>query len=195
MNEYFERLKSIRVFEKEILEVKISVGDSGDIIIPVNHFLDTESNFDIHLSTANNPNRNKQIAESMSELFINLLGRDLRKYHSDLLRFLNTTDKRDYLNDYDILEERVNEIRDKLNTSDLNATQKFWEAVLTAKNISSREDIFNDKNVEIKNLSELLDADEKKIKNFQNKFNFQQTSNSGNISLLSATSQFTFIDT
>lgn len=185
MNEYFERLKSIRVFEKEILEVKISVGDSGEMIIPVNHFVDTDSDFDIHLSTANNPNRNKQIAESMSELFINLLGRDLRKYHSDLLRFLNTADKRDYLKDYDILEERVNEIRDKLNTSDLTATQKFWEAVLSAKEISSREDVFIDEVVKIKNLSELLDADEKQIQKFQNKFNFQQTSNSGNINLLS----------
>lgn len=185
MTEYFERLKSIRVFEKEILEVKISVGDSGEMIIPVNHFVDTDSDFDIHFSTANNSNRNKQIAESMSELFINLLGRDLRKYHSDLLRFLNTADKRDYLKDYDILEERVNEIRDKLNTSDLTATQKFWEAVLSAKEISSREDIFIDKDVEIKNISELLESDEIHVQKFQSEFNFQQTSNSANISLLS----------
>ena len=94
MNDYFERIKAIRVFEKESIEVKISVGNSDELIIPVNHFVDSDFNFDIHLSRGNNPSRNKQIAESMSELFINLLGRDLRKYNSDLLRFLNTADKK-----------------------------------------------------------------------------------------------------
>ena len=74
--------------------------------------------------------------------FVNLLGRDLRLYNSDLFRFLNTADKKDYLKDYDILEERVNEIRDKLNTSDLTSTQKFWEAILTTKEIINRENIF-----------------------------------------------------
>ena len=185
MNEYFESIKAIRVFEKESIEVKISVGNSDEIIIPVSHFVDTDSNFDIHLSRVNNPSKNKQIAESMSELFINLLGRDLRKYHSDLLRFLNTTDKKEYLKDYDILEERVSEIRDKLNTSDLSSSQKFWEAILMAKKISNRENIFIYKEIEVSNLSELLDIDEKQVETIQDKFNFQQTSVSSNITLLS----------
>lgn len=184
MNDYFERIKSIWVFEKESIEVKISVGNSNDIIIPVNHFVDSDSNFDIHLSRENNPSRNKQIAESMSELFINLLGRDLRKYHSDLLRFLNTTDKKEYLKDYDILEERVNEIRDKLNTSDFTSNQKFWEAVLAAKDISSRENVFTYKEIDVCNLSEMLNIDKKLIEKIQDKFNFQQTSSASNIVLL-----------
>lgn len=180
MNDYFERIKAIRVFEKESIEVRISVGKSDELIIPVNHFVNTDSNFDIHLSRSNNPNRNKQIAESMSELFINILGRDLRKYNSDLLRFLNTADKKEYLKDYDILEERVIEIRDKLNTSDLTSNQKFWEAILAAKEIRIRENIFTDKEVEVGALSEILDIDKKQVQRVQDEFNFQQTSVSSN---------------
>jgi hypothetical protein len=184
MNDYFEKIKTIRVFEKDSIEVKISVGNSDELIIPVNHFVDTDSDFDIHLSRANNLNRNKQIAESVSELFINLLGRDLRKYNSDILRYLNTADKKEYLKDYDILEERVNEIRDKLNTFDLTSNQKFWEVILNTKKISSRENIFKDKEIEVSNLSVLLDLDKKQVQKIQDNFNFHQTNVSSNIALL-----------
>lgn len=184
MDEYFERLKSIRVFEKQTLEVKISVGNSGDIIIPVNHFVDSDNNFDIHVIISSISNKHQQIAESMSELFSNLLSRDLQKYRPDLLRFLNTTNKSEYLRDYDILEDRVNEIRDKLNTSDLTSTQRFWEAILTANEISSRENIFINKEVEIKRLSVLLKVNEMLIQDIQNEFNFQQISSPANINLL-----------
>jgi len=184
LNEHFETLKIIRVFEHEILEVKISVSDSEEMAIPVNHFVDSDNDYEFHFSRANNSTKNKQLAESMSELFINLLGRDLRLYNSDLLRFLNSADKKEYLRDYDILEERVNEIRDKLNTSDLSANQKFWEAILTAKEISNREDIFIEKEVDIITLAEIVGVEEKLIKKIQDKFNFHQTSFSGNLIML-----------
>ena len=184
LNEHFETLKTIRVFEHEILKVKISVGNSEEMAIPVNHFVDSENHYDFHFSITYNSNKNKQLAESMSELFINLLGRDLRLYNSDLLRFLNSTDKNEYLQDYDILEERVNEIRDKLNISDLTANQKFWEAILTAKNISNREHIFIEKELNISPIAEILGAEEKLIQKIHDKFSFHQTSISGNINLL-----------
>lgn len=183
MNEYFGRIKNIKVFEEDIIEVKISVDNSEELIIPVNHFVNND--LDIHLSIANNLNVNKLIAESISELFINLLGRDLRKYHSDLFRFLNTVDKMEYLKDYDISEERVNEIRDKLNVSDLNANQKFWEAILNVKKISTRENVFANKSITLSKISELLDINETQVQIFQDKFNFQQTSVPSNVNLLS----------
>ena len=184
LNQHFETLRAIRVFEYNVLEVKISVGDSDELIIPVNHFVDTENDYNFHFSKANNPNKNKQLAESMSELFINLLGRDLRGYNSDLLLFLNFTDKKDYLRNYDILEERVNEIRDKLNTSDLSDNQKFWEAILTAKEISNRENVFIDKEVNISSLAEIFGVEKKLIQKIQDKLNFHHTSISGNLNLL-----------
>lgn len=182
MNEYFSRIKNIKVFEKSIIEVKISVDNSEELIIPVNHFVDND--LDIHLSIVDNLNLNKQIAESISELFINLLGRDLRKYHTDLFRFLNTMDKKEYLKDYDISEIRVNEIRDKLSVSDLSTNQKFWEAILNVKKISNRENVFENKSISFSKISELLDINETQVQMFQDEFNFRQTSVSSNINLL-----------
>jgi hypothetical protein len=184
LNEYFDTLKAIRVFEKDILEVKVSVGNSNELVIPVNHFVDADNNYDFHFSRANNPNRNKQLSESISELFINLLGRDLRLFNSDLLLFLNSADKKEYLTNYDILEERVNEIRDKLSTADLTAAQTFWEAMLTAKEISNRENVFIDNEVNVSTLADLFGVEDKLIQKIQDKFNFHQTSIFGNLNLL-----------
>jgi hypothetical protein len=184
LNDYFETLKTIRVFEKEILQINISVGGSDEIVIEVNHFVDVDNDYEFHFSKANNPTKNKQLAESISELFVNLLGRDLRLYNSDLLRFLNTLDKKEYLRDYDILEERVNEIRDKLNTSDLTSNQKFWEAILTTKEINNRQNVFFDKEINLTRISELLGISEDTLQKIQDKFNFLKTSVSGNIDLL-----------
>lgn len=193
LNEYLEKLKSIRVYENEVLKVKISVGNSDELTIPVNHFVDVDKNFSFHFSTANNPNRNKQISESISELFINLLGRDLKQFNSDLYRFLNSTDKKGYLKDYDILEERINEIRDKLNSFDLTANQKFWEAILSAKVIENRDIVFIGKEVNINSLAETLEIENSLIQKIQNKLDFQQTNNPENISLLKELLSLLFI--
>ncbi|MDQ8013384.1 MAG: DUF3883 domain-containing protein [Flavobacterium nitrogenifigens] len=184
LNDYLDKLRSIRVYEKDDLKVKISIGDSQDIIIPVNHFIDADNDFSFYFSNANNPNKNKQFAESISELFINLLGRDLRQYNSDLFRFLNSNDKKQYLKDYDILEERINEIRDKLNSYDLTADQKFWESILAAKGISERDDIFSGKEINIEKLADLLGIEDAPISKIQDGFNFHQKSAPENIHLL-----------
>jgi len=184
LTDHFENLKNIRVYEKEKLEVKISVDNSDEMIIEANHFIDRNNNYDFHISMATNPNRNKQIAEAMSELFVNLLERDLRLYHSDLFRFLNTEEKKDYLRDYDILEERVTEIRDKLNTSDITSEQKFWEVILATKEINRRENIFIAAGIKLNQLAASLGVNDNLVQKIHDNFNFHQTSDSKNISLL-----------
>lgn len=193
LNEYLDKLKSIRVYENEVLKVKISVGNSDELIIPVNYFVDVDNNFSIHFSTANNPNKNKQISESISELFINLLGRDLKQFNSDLYRFLNTTDKKEYLNDYDILEVRINEIREKLNSFDLTANQNFWEAILSTKVIENRNGIFIGKEVDKDLLAKSLGVEDILIQKIEENFDFQQTNNFENISFLKELFSLIFI--
>lgn len=184
LNQHFEMLRTIQVFEHRVLEVEISVGDSEELRIPVNHFVDNDNDYNFHFSTTDSSTKNKQLAESISELFVNLLGRDLRGYNSDLLLFLNFTDKKEYLRNYDILEERIIEIRDKLNTSDLTTEQKFWDAILTAKEISNRENVFDGKEIDINSLAKLLGVEERLIQNMQDNFNFNQTSTIENLNLL-----------
>lgn len=183
ITKHFTEIKSIKVFEKKELKVKISVEDSPEIIIPVNHFVDADLN--IHLAIPDSiTNKNKQFAQCINELFIHLLERDLRNFNANLLNFLNAPNKKDYLNSYDIAEERVNEIRDKLNDTDFSPNQKFWSAILTAKGISSKRGIFIADKVDINNLSELLKTESEIIQEVEDQFDFLQTNSYANIPIL-----------
>ncbi len=183
ITKHFAKIKTIKIFGKKDVKVKISVGDSPEMIIPVTHFVDDDLN--IHLAVPNSTiNRNKQAAAFINELFINLLERDLRNFNANLLNFLNAPNKKDYLNSYDIAEERVNEIRDKLNDTDFSLNQKFWSAILTAKGISSKRGIFIADKVDINNLSELLKTESEIIQKVEDQFDFLQTNSYANIPIL-----------
>ena len=184
LTDYLELLKTIQVYESENLQVKISIDDSDEVVIEVNHFVNLDQDYNIHLSISNVQNRNRQLADSICELFNDLLGRDLRGYNSDLLRFLNSPDKREYLEDYDILNERVIEIRNQLQASELTKQQAFWDAVLNAKQISNRKDIFIGNEININGLSGALDIGAVLLQKIQNEFDFDQFNDPKNISLL-----------
>lgn len=183
ITKHFAVIKTIRVFEKKDLQIRISVGDSPEIIIPVNHFVDADLN--IHLAIPDSTtNKNKQLAASINELFIHLLERDLRNFNSNVLNFLNTADKKDYLRNYDIAEERINETRDKLNNNDFSPNQRFWSAILTAKEISATGEIFIGDKIDINNLSGLLKTESGIVQEVEGQFDFLQTSSGANISIL-----------
>jgi hypothetical protein len=183
LSDHFEALKSIQVLEKEDLKISVSLEKSNETVISVNHFIEPNSNYNIHLSKIF-LNKNKQIAEAISELFIILLERDLRKFNSDLFRFMNIIDKSEYLRDSDISDERVNEIREKLNSADLTPNQRFWNAVLSAKHIASRENIFTENSTNTTTLSQILGLENSIIPLFQNEFDFIKTSAVSNMPLL-----------
>ncbi len=187
IDEHFEKIAQIRVFICDILEVSIKINDDPQkLIIPVNHFIDMDSNLDIHLSELDPSRKNKQLAESLNELFVNILNRDLLRTKSDLYRFLNSSDKKEFLKDYEIFEERIEEIRNKLNTTILTPNQKFWEAFLNAKGLYDISDIFKEKQINIQSLSKSLNLEITLIDNIQSKFNFHNTSDQSNIILLSS---------
>jgi hypothetical protein len=181
---YFNQLRTIRVFEKKEVKVKISVGDSPAKIMTVAHFVDTDSALDLHVTHRDSIIKNKQIAESINELFIHLLERDLRNFSPTLLNYLNASNKEDYLKNYDIVEERINEIRDKLNISDYSSNQIFWIAILRAKGINNRKNLFIDDKMDVNNLSTVLHIKAETIRKIENHFDFSQTSNSFNIECL-----------
>ncbi|MDX6187804.1 DUF3883 domain-containing protein [Flavobacterium sp. Fl-318] len=183
ISKHFGKIKAVRVLEKENLEVEISVGNSPKMLIPVSHFID--SDFNIHLGPRHSSmNQNKQIAEAVNEFFINILDRDLRNFTANLLNFLNTNNKHDYLKSYDITEERINEIRDKLNDFIFTPNQKFWEAILSAKKIQTRENLFIENQINLKKLSAILEIELAIIQEIENKFVFTETSKSSNIRVL-----------
>jgi len=185
IDDHFEKITQIRVFVCSKLDVKISVDNSQELIIPINQFVDTDSNLDIHLSKPNDSSKNKQIAESLNELFINLLNRDMGAFSANILLYLNSQTKKEFLKIFDISEERVNEIRNGLSTSYHSPAQKFWDAVLNAKGIGNRQNIFTEKQINFQTLSELLEIEMIMLNKIQSNFDFHITSNQENITLLS----------
>lgn len=184
VTKHLDTIRLIRVFEKEILKVKISVGNSAESDISVSHFIDVDSNFDMHLQRLSNSfKENKQIADAMNELFISLLDRDLRSFNANLLNFLDSLNKVDYLNNYGVTTERIAEIRDKLNDFTMSPIQKFWEAVLIAKNIVNHEDVYKD-SLDFANLANLLEVDLVILQHFDAAFDYEKTSSGQNISIL-----------
>lgn len=183
ITKHFNKIKTIRIFEMKTLKVKISVGDSPEMIIPVNHFVDSDLN--LHLTIPDGTiNKNKQIAELINELFINLLERDLRNFNANLLNFLNVSNKKDYLKSYDIAEERINEITNKLNDSDFTPNQRFWQSILLTKGILRVGNIFIENKIEINTLSSVLQIQPKEIQKIEDNFDFIKTSCEANIFLL-----------
>lgn len=185
INDYIEKLKTIRVIEKEKLQLKVSI-DGSDEFISVPHFIDLNSNFDIHISTTETEGKNKQISNTLNELFINVLNRDLKKYNLDLLQYLSTPNKKEYLAIYDISENRISEIRAALTSSKFSPNQKFWESILNARGLSMEDLQIESSSVNVTNLSTLLGIEQDYLQMFNTYFDFNDFNNYKNIEVLSA---------
>jgi hypothetical protein len=185
VTKHFDTVKSIRVFEKEKVEVRIIVAESSEATMSPGHFVDVENDFDLHLLQTKAPfDSHKQMAESMNELFIHILDRDLRNFNAILLNFLNAQDKALYLTNYDITIERIQEINANLNNYTISPVQKFWKAILSANQIVDIEQSFLTDTIDYQSLAQLIEVDMNYITEFSKDFNYEKTSDSLNIDIL-----------
>lgn len=184
LDEYFEVIRNIRVFTCKNLKVRVFVSSSGSIEISVNHYVDTQSGFNIYMS--NDLNDNLGVSEAIYELFISLLGRDLHRFRPELTSFLNIKEKDEYLQDYDILHTRITEIKNSLEATELTQEQKFWEAILSAKTVSERHKVFMGKTVNLMELSKALGVDLDIIYSVDNNFDYANMQNKSNIDILTS---------
>lgn len=185
LGDFFDKLKTVRVYKQDQLELAISVADSDKMVIPVSHFIDTNDNNAVYISeNTDTSSKNVQLANAISELFMSILGREPRVFNSNLLSFLKATNKDEFLKDYDIQEVTVSEIRDKLNTTDYSAEQRFWETILITKKINCRENCFLLDTFLPTELAILLNLDVTLLIKIKEEFDFNLTSNVKNISLL-----------
>jgi hypothetical protein len=184
LNKEIEVFKNIQVIEKQQIRVRITISGAEMTEVEVNHFIDRTSNFDIHLSISLLQNRNRTIAETITDLFTNVLDRDIRKFNSNLLLFLNNSDKLGFLRDYEVTDERVQEIKNKLTATELSDVQKFWNGVLMAKGLPFQEQVFIDHGIDTALLADQLQITPGYIQKFTDQFNFQNQNNNLNINVL-----------
>lgn len=185
MSSYLEALKQVEVCKKEKIETEILIGELSGMIIESDYYVEkTKRSFILHIKS-NSLQQSKLIADCLTELFMNMLDRDLKRFNIDLWKFIKSNNKTAYLADYDISANRMNEIRQVLYASDFTQKQKFWQAVYLIKKIPDFEKIVENETVDIREIVLSTELDIEKVREINEKVNFDNISHPGNISLLS----------
>lgn len=185
MSSYLEALKLVEVCKKEKIETEILIGELPGLIIESDYYVEkTKMSFILHIKH-NSLQQSKLIADCLTELFMNMLDRDLKRFNIDLWKFVKSNNKTAYLADYDISANRMDEIRQVLYTSDFTQNQKFWQAVYTIKKIPNFQKIIQNETVDIREIVLSTKLDIETVMKINEKVNFDDISHTENISLLS----------
>ncbi len=185
MTSYLEALKLVEVCKKDKIETEILIGELPGMIIESDYYVEkTRRSFILHIKN-NSLQKSKFIADCLTELFMNMLDRDLKRFNIDLLKFIKSPNKAAYLADYDISDNRIDEIRQILYSSDFTQKQKFWQAVYAIKKIPDFHKIVENETVTIREIILSTGLDAEIVRKINEEVNFDNISHPRNISLLS----------
>ncbi|MGC9460340.1 sacsin N-terminal ATP-binding-like domain-containing protein, partial [Vibrio genomosp. F10] len=183
--EEFVRIKNTDITEVEQLLVGVTIGESGSINVHASNYVrDDQGNTAIYLLHSPAESKNKVFSSALNELFSKITKRNTHSFKPQLLSFLISTEKEQYLKDFDVEIHRVNEIKNELLSQEYSPEQLFWETILTIKQVSIRDDIYVDDYVVSQPLACLLDIPEVDINEFNDSFDFSHLNKSSHIERL-----------
>ncbi len=186
MSSYLEALKLVEVWKKEKVETEISVGELSGLIIESDYYIEkTRRNFILHIKN-DSLRQPKLIAACLTELFMSMLDRDLKRFNIDLWKFIKSKNKADYLADYDISVTRIEEIRQILYAPDFTQLQKFWQAVFITKKTPNFDRIIVNDTVDIKEIASLAGLELEAVRKINEEVNFDNINRYENVPLLSS---------
>lgn len=186
MSSYLEALKLVEVWKKEKVETEIFVGELSGLIIESDYYIEkTRRNFILHIKN-DSLRQPKLIAACLTELFMSMLDRDLKRFNIDLWKFIKSKNKADYLADYDISVTRIEEIRQILYAPDFTQLQKFWQAVFITKKTPNFDRIIVNDTVGIKEIASLAGLELEAVRKINEEVNFDNINRYENVPLLSS---------
>ena len=186
MSSYLEALKLVEVWKKEKVETEIFVGELSGLIIESDYYIEkTRRNFILHIKN-DSLRQPKLIAACLTELFMSMLDRDLKRFNIDLWKFIKSKNKADYLADYDISVTRIEEIRQILYAPDFTQLQKFWQAVFITKKTPNFDRIIVNDTVDIKEIASLAGLELEAVRKINEEVNFDNINRYENVPLLSS---------
>ena len=186
MSSYLEALKLVEVWKKEKVETEIFVGELSGLIIESDYYIEkTRRNFILHIKN-DSLRHPKLIAACLTELFMSMLDRDLKRFNIDLWKFIKSKNKADYLADYDISVTRIEEIRQILYAPDFTQLQKFWQAVFITKKTPNFDRIIVNDTVGIKEIASLAGLELEAVRKINEEVNFDNINRYENVPLLSS---------
>lgn len=183
--EEFIRIKNTAVTLVDELVIGVKIGDSEMITISApNYVKDDAGNIIIYLLHSPTESKNKVFSSALNEVFSKITKRSTHNFKPQLLSFLNSTQKEQYLKDFDVEMNRVIEIKNELQSQEYSLEQLFWETILTIKQVSIRDGIYVDNYVVVQPLANLLGITEDDINTFNNSFDFSHLNKPAHIEKL-----------
>ncbi|HCE4530484.1 TPA: DUF3883 domain-containing protein [Vibrio parahaemolyticus] len=183
--EEFVRIKNTTITEVEQLLIGVKIGESESINVHASNYVkDDRGSTVIYLLHFPAESKNKLFSSALNEMFSKVTKRNTHTFKPQLLSFLISTEKEQYLKDFDVEMHRVNEIKNELLSQEYSPEQLFWETILTIKQISMRDEIYVDDYVVSQTLANLLHIPEVYINTFNNSFDFSCLNRPSNIERL-----------
>jgi len=158
-----EKIKQTLVLEKKEVVVDLYRNNVLVDILYLPHKVENGKIPELHIVPKNAVTGPTYYANALHDLLVELLERDFINLHNFLLDFLARQDKDKFLRTYDIDQDRVNDIREKLSDHVYTNEQSFWYAVLQAVGIANPEGYFEEDGVYYDDLDALFKTGERQV--------------------------------
>jgi hypothetical protein len=177
-------IKSALITKASQLVIGIKIGESEIVNSSISYYVKDETIPLLYILESGLDGPNKALSSALNEMFSNVVKRDTQNFKPQLLSFLISQEKDLYLKDFDIDLNRITEIQNELDSKDYTPEQLFWETILNIRQISTRDNLFDDNDIAIDVLSELLNFSELQISEFKTNFDFSKLSKTEHINKL-----------
>lgn len=175
-------LKNAIVVERNTIQVEIKItGTDKSEILSQSHFSSDSDPWRLYIVQDPLKDQRSISAEAINDLFASIIGRELKRVEIDIKNLLSSTGTNAYLESYNISLERVNEIRNLLESRTLNNKQQFYLNLIKLQKVSFDGKYFPEQEVAHEEIANLLSIESRLLIEFDDSFDFDNASNTENI--------------
>ncbi len=167
-------IKNAVITEVNELMIGVKIGESETENSSILYYVDDEPMPVLYIMSSGLEGVQKPLSSALNEMFSNVVKRDTQSFKPQLLSFIISQEKAQYLKDFDIEANRISEIQNELDSKDYTPEQLFWESILNVKQVSTRDELFENNSVDIDVLSELINVTKLNISEFRDDFDFSK---------------------
>lgn len=120
-------------------------------------------------------------ANVLNDILVELLGRDLNTIRITLSNFIAHNDKSNFLESYEVSQDRIDEIKVALTGYTLNKQQLFWLSILNIKTVTNPLDYLIDGRVDIESIFAYFNIPVSESIQINNRINFDVINQISNI--------------
>ncbi|MDB5117615.1 MAG: hypothetical protein JWQ79_3107 [Mucilaginibacter sp.] len=151
-----EKIRNTVVREMQTITVQIYVRKIFVQMLPVPYKVETGKTNVLYAIKKPDVNTASFFASALHDYLVEILNRDLQKSKNLLLDFFSRENKSEFLRNYEVEDDRLEGIREKLIGHQLSAAQRFWVDLLSVKNIDEPLKFITDDDVLLDNIASAL---------------------------------------